>query len=245
VLQRPLGETFSAAAGEALWFSFLFRSNNVSPLANRDYFQVGLDDNAQASNGTPRVGIGITTTGTGFAPSEPFRFFAKSTIDDASTAFSDTGYPAIATYLLVGRVAASGAAYDTVELFVNPSLIATPGPAAATASVDSGLASLSHLFLRTSSLDNTDVYVIDELKIGRTYESVVAPPPFELFFNPGGPGTLHWSALLEGAILQTSDSLGAGSWSSIPGPFGLQGTEFFHPLLGPAASRGYFRLWHP
>ena len=49
---------FSAAEGESLWFSFLFRTNNASPLANQDFFQFGFDDNANASSGIPRVSIG-------------------------------------------------------------------------------------------------------------------------------------------------------------------------------------------
>ncbi len=244
VLRRPLDKTFSAANGETLWFSFLFRSSNASPLANRDYLQLGFDDNPQAEGGTPRVGLGATTVEAIFPPDQPFRFFAKSTTDNANTAFADTDIVAGTTYLLVGRVTASTTTtYDTVALFLNPTSISDPGAASATIAVDSGLSALTHLFLRTSGLDNGDAYVFDEIRLGQTYPSVVAPPPFDLEITPG---SLRWSALHANTCLETSDSLAPASWLPVPGPFPLDGTDFTYPLpFIEAPDRAFFRLVRP
>jgi hypothetical protein len=245
VWQRPLEIPFDAATGDTLWLSFLFRSNNGSPLANRDYFHVGFDDNPQAQNGTPRVGIGVTTIESTFPPNQPFRFFAKSTISDDTMVFAETEAASVTTYLLVARIAATAGTYDAVDLFLNPSSLSDPGPPAATTSVDSGLTTLTHCFLRTSGLDAGDAYVLDELKIGESYASVVAPPPFELRFDPDAASTLRWSALLETAVLQSSSSLEAESWLPVDGPFTTQGTEAVFPVPAETGSRQFYRLWQP
>ena len=127
--ERSLGRTFSATADQTLWFSFLFRTNNSSPLANRDYFQVGFDDNDDADAGTPRVGIGATTILSTFPPSQAFRFFAKSTTDNANTAFAAIDIAASTTYFLVGRRIRIRDAYDTVGSILNPVSSDTPGHA--------------------------------------------------------------------------------------------------------------------
>ncbi|MEZ5303866.1 MAG: hypothetical protein R3F11_24970, partial [Verrucomicrobiales bacterium] len=57
-VRRPLGIAFEAGAGDELWFSFLFRTNNGSPLPDQDFFQIGFDDNPDASAGNPRASIG-------------------------------------------------------------------------------------------------------------------------------------------------------------------------------------------
>ena len=48
-----------------------------------------------------------------------------------------------------------------------------PAPSA-TVAVDSGLATLSHLFIRTVGLDNGDAYVIDELLVADTFAALSA-----------------------------------------------------------------------
>jgi hypothetical protein len=245
VWQRPMQATYLAANAESLWFSFLFRSNNGSPLANRDYFQIGFDDNPQASNGTPRAGIGVTTVESTFPPDQPFRFFAKSTTDNTNTAFAESDAASVTTYLLVGCLSASGATYDRVDLFINPSSLSVPGPPSATVEVDSGLAMLSHCFLRTANLDAGDAYVLDELKIGRSFAAVVAPPAFELQFTSGPPFVLHWSALVGPAELQSSDTMESGDWDTIAGPFAVEGTEFVHPVPQEDGARRMYRLRRP
>ncbi len=169
-VRRPLGTVFEAAAGDTLWFSILFRTadGGASPQANQDLFQIGFDDSADPASGNPRVSIGSNTLSTTTFPSA-CHFFARSTTAPLSSAFQESlPIAAATTYLLVGQVQPNGGVYDTVNLFVNPSNPDDPGPRSATITAPSGLATLSHAFIRTAFLDGGDAYVLDEWRIGRT-----------------------------------------------------------------------------
>lgn len=246
-LARPLGTVFQAAAGQTLWFSVLFRCSNASPLADQDFFQIGFDDNPDAFSGTPRVSFGCNTIRTTDFPA-PFRFFVRSTAEPNASAFADgPDIAAATTYLLVARVQPHAGEYDTVSLFVNPADPDAPGSPAAEVSAPSGLASLSHFFIRTRYLDVGDAYVLDEWHVGRDYGSVVQslngalrtlPAP-----TPDAALELRWPVSLAGVGLETTPSLAPESWSEIPGPFPVQGAERMY--LVPRASgvqQGFYRL---
>lgn len=245
-LQRPLGTVFHAAAGDTLWFSVLFRTTAASPLANQDFFQIGFDDNANASAGTPRVSIGANTTQT--VSPFIFRFFARSTTAvPASAFFNGVDIAAVTTYLLVARVQPHNGVYDTVSLFVNPSSLEQPGPPSAEVVLPSGLATLSHAFIRTVYLDLNDAYVLDEWHVGRDYGSVVQSLQGALRLSPaaspGGPLALRWPVAPAGMLLQTSTTLAADSWTDVPSPFSLTGAEWEFPVtIEPATPRRFFRL---
>jgi hypothetical protein len=241
-VRRPLGTVFEAAAGDTLWFSFLFRTAGASPLANRDLFQVGFDDNPSASSGNPRVSIGATTTSTTY-PSA-FQFFARSTTAVGASAFhSSLPIAAATTYLLVGCIKPNSGNYDTVSLFVNPSTLDDPGPPSATITLASGLSSLSHAFIRTVDLDNGDAYVLDEWHIARDYGTVVRSLQNALRIAAGSPPTLRWSAALSDVILETSTTLAPDSWTEVSGPFPISGGDFqYSAPIDPGVTRGFFRL---
>jgi hypothetical protein len=174
-LLRPLGAAFGS--DQPLYFSFLFRCNNASPLPNQDFFQVGFDGDAAASGGNPRLSIGVNVISTTIPPDQPFRFFARSTTAIASSAFDDTtDVAAGTTYFLVGRLSGAGGNFDRVDLFVNPFTLALPVTPSATITLDSGIASVSNFYIRSAGLDSGDAYVVDELRVGRDYESVVPEP---------------------------------------------------------------------
>ena len=172
-IRRPLGAAVAASA--TVYFSFLFRTANSSPLANQDFIQLGFDNNANPASGTPRVSIGANTISTTFPPNQPFRFFARSTAATASSAFDNTtDIQGLTTHLLVGKISRTGGGnFDRVDLFVNPSTLSEPAPSSSV-SLDSGISTLSHFFLRTVALDSTDANVIDELRVGLSFASVVS-----------------------------------------------------------------------
>jgi hypothetical protein len=248
-VHRPLGTVFNAAAGDSLWFSVLFRTANggASPLANQDFFQIGFDDNGNADSGNPRVSIGSNTLSTTTFPSA-YHFFARSSTDLLASAYHDS-LPIMAgtTYLLVGQVRPTAGAYDTVSLFVNPSRLDNPGPPSATISAPSGLASLSHAFIRSAYLDSGDAYVLDEWRIGRDYGSVVGSLrnalrilPAEV---PGGPPTLRWSASLSGGVLEASTTLAPDSWEEVTGTITLGAGDWHYPVpAAPDIRRRFYRL---
>lgn len=245
-VRRPLGPIFEAAAGDSLWFSFLFRTNNASPLANQDFFQVGFDDNEDAVSGNPRVSIGAATTSASFPAG--FQFFARSSTDVAAS-FFDESMPIVAatTYLLVGRIEPIDGSYDSVSLYVNPSTLDDPGPPSATVNLASGLTHLTHAFIRTHALDAGDAYVVDEWHIGRSYGAVVGSLRNALQIisaDPAGsPPTLRWSAALPGVVLETSTTLEPGSWREVTEPFHFTGSDWEFPIpIPPGASHGFYRL---
>ena len=249
---RPLGTVFSAAAGEAVWFSLLFRTASASLLPDQDFFQIGFDNNANASSGNPRVSVGVNTVSTTFPPSQPFQFFVRSTTSTAANANTFVNGPAVqavTTYLLVGCIEPHTGQYDQVSLWINPSDPTAPGTASATVVLPSGISSLSHFFLRTAFLDSGDVYVVDEIRIGRDFGSVVLPPSLEgiLGFSPAvipDQGfVVRWPASVTGVTLETSATLEDGSWAEITAPFTLQVTDYqFAVPAVPAIPSAFFRL---
>ncbi len=244
-LRRAMVSTWDAASGHELWASFLFRCNNTSPLANQDFLAVGFDDNPSAAGGNPRVSVGINTTTNVFPPSQPFRFFARSTTVVANSTFAESpDIAASTTYLVVTRISASTRGnFDTVDLWVNPASATDPGPPSARIIADSGINRLTHWFIRTANLDSGDAYVIDELKIGRTYPAVIVaqPPPFALEIQPAADRSveLRWPSLLD-ATLESTNAPATGPWTPIPGPF--PSSDGWFSLRVPTTDRAFFRL---
>lgn len=242
---RPLGTTFQAAAGETLWFGFLFRTNSSGGLSNQDFFQIGFES---GPNSNPRVSIGVDSGSANFPA--PLRFFVRSTTAPAASTFCDD-LPILpaTTYFLVAGVQPNGEGkYDTIQLFVNPASVTHPvGPPSASITLNSGLSSLSHLIIRTAGLDGGDVYIIDELRIARDYQSVVQRLQDSLKIVPssqsGDAGVLRWPASLTGAVLETSATLAPDAWAEVPGPFPLDGAEYAVPIpICPQYPRAFFRL---
>lgn len=244
--QRPLGVSFSAAAGDVLWFSILFRTSSSSPLANLDFFQVGFDDNADAASGVPRVSVGAGASQSTF-PS-PFRFFARSSAAPSGSVFHNgLEVAASTTYLLVGRIQPHAGSYDTVSLFVNPDALSPPATPSAEVILASGVSTLSHAFVRTAGLDSGDILVFDEWSIGRDYASVIPVLQRSLRVvsptSPDSRGTLSWPVSLTGATLQTSTTLAPESWEPVSGPLSPNGTEWTYLIPAePGVKQRFFRL---
>jgi hypothetical protein len=246
VLLRRLGRELPAVAGVSVWFSFLFRTNNADPLVDQDILQVGFDGEAMPVPGNPRLSLGVSTIGT-TAP-RPFRFFAAA---DTGAAVSDesAGVAAVTTYLLVGRIRNNGSIHNRVELYVNPSSLLEPPVPSAVSEAASGPAVLSRLLLRAADLDANDVYVLDELRVGFSYESVVMAevPALRLAWDAAGArgdlvGMLRWPSQ-RFAVLEAAAAPG-GPWE----PVGVEGRGLSGgDWLLPVAVRGdeprrFFRL---
>jgi hypothetical protein len=65
-------------------------------------------------------------------------------------------------------------AFNVLSLFVNPSTLGEPVVPTLTMT-DSQLASFDRLALRTANMAPTDRYYIDNIRVGRTWQSVVSP----------------------------------------------------------------------
>jgi hypothetical protein len=106
---------------------------------------------------------------------------------------------------------------------------------------------LSHAFIRTAGLDAGDAYVLDEWHLGRDYGSVVQSLQGALRLLPaavpGGALTLRWPVAPADALLQTSTTLAADSWTPVTGPFSLRGAEWEVPApIDPETPQRFFRL---
>jgi hypothetical protein len=246
VLLRRLGRELPAVAGVSVWFSFLFRTNNADPLVDQDILQVGFDGEAMPVPGNPRLSVGVSTIGT-TAP-RPFRFFAAA---DTEAAVSDgsAGVAAVTTYLLVGCIRNNGQFHQRMELYVNPGSLLEPRVPSAVSEAASGPAVLSRLLLRAADLDANDVYVLDELRVGFSYESVVMAevPALRLAWEAAGAGAdlvgmLRWPSQ-RFAVLEAAAAPG-GPWE----PVGVEGRGLSGgDWLLPVAVRGdeprrFFRL---
>ncbi len=247
-VRRPLGTVFEAAAGDTLWFSVLFRTatGGASPLANQDFFQIGFDDNGNPVSGNPRVSIGSNAVSDTF-PADA-QFFARSTTAPLSSAFHGSlPIAAVTTYLLVAQIQPNAGAYDTVNLFVNPSSLDNPGPPSATITAASGLSTLSHAFIRSANLESGDVYVLDEWRIGLDYGSVVGSlrNALEILpaMVPGGSPALSWPASLPAVVLESSSTLAPDSWELVTGTFTAVGGDLTYPVpITPGTPRRFYRL---
>jgi len=247
-IQRQLGTTFSADAGDVLWFSILFRTatGGASPLANQDFFQIGFDDNANAESGNPRVSMGANSIQTTYPA--PGRFFARSSTNIAASVFhDDVDIAAATTYLLVACIQPTEGSYNSVKLFVNPAGADDPGLPSAISIHPSGIQTLSHAFIRTAYLDTGDAYVIDEWHIGRDYRSVVQSLNGALRIqrstSPARAILLRWPVAPPNLRLESSTTLTPGSWTEVAGPFSSDQAEWEFPIpLDPAEPSRFFRL---
>jgi hypothetical protein len=161
------------ASGSEIYFSFLFQAVAGS---GDEFFHFYLGDSADRFNSG---GIGDFYTAAG---DTHFGARVNNGTTDTTTA-SSVSYTLGATYLLVGRLSTDGATgaageIDQVQLWVNPTSL-TPGTASATvnASIGLTLAALDVFSTRTVNFAGTDQILIDELKIGTDFASVVTPVP--------------------------------------------------------------------
>jgi len=250
VLLRRLKREFLAVPGVGVWFSFLFRTNNGDPLVNQDFLQLGFDEEAMPVSGNPRLSVGVNTTSTVFPPSQPFRFFARSGTATAATVFDDSaGVMAGTTYLLVGCIRNNGFFHNRVELYVNPGTLLEPPVPSAVSEAGSGPAVLSRLLLRTASLENGDAYVLDELRVGFSYESVVIAevPELRLAWDAAGArgdllGTLRWPSQRVAVLEAASDPGGPWEPAALEGR-SRSGNDWLLPVAVRADEpRRFFRL---
>jgi len=170
LLNRPF---VGIDSGSEIYFSFLFRA--VAGGGN-EFFHFYLSDDPDRFNSG---GIGDFYTASGDA-----HFGAR--INDGTgdtTSASSISYTIGATYLLVGRLSTDGTSgasadiVDQVELWVNPTSL-TPGTADATVNASTGL-TIGDFDIFSSRMVNfadSDEILIDELRIGTDFSSVVTVP---------------------------------------------------------------------
>jgi len=161
------------STGGEIYFSMLFQSTSGS---GDEFFNFFLSEDPDRHN-SGGFGDLITTTGDA-------RFGAR--INDGTTdtsVASSVSYTTGTTYLLVGRLSTDGTTgaspsiIDQAELWINPTSL-TPGSANATVNASTGLAlgDLVYFSSRMVNFASPDEILIDELRIGTDFASVVTVP---------------------------------------------------------------------
>ena len=161
-------------SGEDIWFSLLFETAAATGAAERDFFQLMFTTQAEgATNDTlslvmDQVGSahefiaragGSTSSGTG---------------NNVSTGFANT--PGTPTFLVGCLKPDASGAYNAIDLYANPTSIAQPQTADASASfaIANPLKSIDKIYTRTSAWETNDSVLVDELRLGKTYQDVLA-----------------------------------------------------------------------
>ena len=161
-------------SGEDIWFSLLFETGATTGAAERDFFQLMFTTQAEgATNDTlslvmDQVGSshefiaragGSTSSGTG---------------NNVSSGVANV--PGTPTFLVGCLKPDASGAYNAIDLYVNPTTVAQPSTADAAASfaIANPLTSIDKIYTRTSVWETNDSVLVDELRLGKSYQDVLA-----------------------------------------------------------------------
>lgn len=169
-----LNRGFTSSSDTDVWFSLLLNQSvkGVSSSTFWDYFAFQVGNGGDNAN---EGAIGqLNNNGSVFGARATLSGNNRATTDSSATINIGT------TYLLVGRLSKSDTNYDSISLWVNPDSITDPGAANATAVYDIGINTVTNFsmrsFLFSPPTDNPSEFIIDEVRIGTDYGSVVAVP---------------------------------------------------------------------
>lgn len=147
---------------DTLYLGYLFEIAAASEDLE-DFFQIGFNDSVDM----PAVSIlhrnntfGIRVSGSG---------------DYYSSVTSQVGQVSLVVMKISKTVPGAAHNFNKTELFVNPST--TSEPTSATLTVNETLSAVAYNYFvcRNTHMESEDVYALDMIRIGQTYESVIAP----------------------------------------------------------------------
>ena len=191
----PSGTTVYTAAyvapisGEEIWFSLLFESGASTAAGERDFFQVMFTTAAEgATNDT--LSLVVDQVGS------QHEFIARAGGSTASGTGSNvsSGIANVpgTTSLLIGclKPDASGA-YNAIDLYVNPTSTTLPAAPDASASfpIANPLTYIEKIYTRTSVWETDDSVLVDEFRMGKTYQDVLAA--YENAVRADGPAVYY------------------------------------------------------
>ncbi len=149
--------------GDSLYLGFLFEvvaeSGDLS-----DFFQIGFNNTIDMPtisilHRDNTFGIRVGTVGP----------------DYYSSVTSQVGQVSLVILKISKTVSGEENNFNKTELFVNPSTTSEPTNATLTVNSTLSSAAYSYLVCRNTLMEAEDVYALDMIRIGQTYESVIAP----------------------------------------------------------------------
>ena len=161
-----------------IWFSFLLETDETTAPAgasDRDFFQVMFT--TQEEGATDNT-LSVVLDNQGFADHQFQARAGGATAHGTGTSVAAgvANVPGQSS-LIVGCLRPNGeGAYDTIDLYVNPTsttLPATPD-ASATYAIAAPLTSIDKIYTRASVWEEDDALRMDELRVGKTYTDVLA-----------------------------------------------------------------------
>jgi len=160
--------SFAPQTGD-VYMSFLFQKGAGVDVEDFYNFQLS---NGATGNTSAALGVGIRNTS-----GNPF-FARVGSSGSGTTNTSSTDSALGETYLVVAKFSKDGSStYNRTDLYLNPTSLSEPLSADASATDNvTGLTELSLFSIRNYVPESGDSILIDELRIGTTFASVVPEP---------------------------------------------------------------------
>ena len=171
--------TTSATSGLATFLQTSETASTVIPdfADDRDFFQLHFSEAGDQAQSVSLVVDNQTPVVDGLDSDHIFR--ARS---GSSNNVTDTGQlvrnTPTQTQFIVGHIEAVAGEYETISIFANPAGSGVPSEPTAMATFDGmNATALAQFTVRISALEPEDFYLLDEIKIGESYQDVVSIDP--------------------------------------------------------------------
>lgn len=163
IMSRALGSSLSGTVYMSLLFRDTVNNDAFSIGSPDDFVQWGFDN---AGGGNPNATV-LRRNG---------ELQARSNTSSANSVGSGDVSVLNQTRMLVFKATRGGGNYNSISLFVDPSSL-TETAADATSTSDSGISSFSHFVGRSAFHELNDTFLIDNIRVGTTWEDVVTAIP--------------------------------------------------------------------
>jgi hypothetical protein len=159
-------------SGNSIYFSMLWRLGGTGNL-NFDTTRMGLLNSTNGITGSGGTGYQI-----GSDNASPARFGASNGTNNTLVLPGTPSNPVTGTtYLLVGRFGSNGTAFDTFDVWLNPTTANGSDTPYFSQTGLTATGGITGFYVSYSNIDTTDAIHLGTTRIGTTWEAVVVPEP--------------------------------------------------------------------